>query len=123
VAIKVRLRPQRAEYLAAALAYGRPIEPDNNAVWSPNDAVVLAGAGLYAALRHGPRAYHGAVGRSFKADFHAAVEWVAAVLARTAEGKYEDHTGSLHASQVVVAGAWPIRTRPIPSPPVWPPCP
>jgi hypothetical protein len=99
VAIHVCLDKERIEYLTTALAYAQPIAPDNNAHWTPDDVIVLGGAGLYAALRHGPRAYRCASRAGFAADLNAAIGWVADELARAAEGGYDQDLRRRHASQ------------------------
>jgi hypothetical protein len=104
VTLEIDLSKARADYLTTALSYGRPIAPTNNAVWSPNDALVLAGAGLCAALRHGPRTYRSAPEADFAADLHEMIGRVAKALARAAEGDYDQDLEHRQASQRVVCG-------------------
>jgi hypothetical protein len=120
--MKIRLDRSRAEYLATALAHGRPIEPDSDAGWTANDALVLVGAGVYAALCYGPNAYRGASGQAFNADLYAAVAGVADALTKSVEGKDDDRPERPYASQGVVR-VWPAKTRPLPWPLNGPPTP
>jgi hypothetical protein len=108
VTLDFRLSKARAEYLTAALSYGRPIAPTNNETWSPDDVLTLAGAGLFAALRHGPRGYRCASEADFTADLHETIGRVAKALARAAEGAHDQGLEHRQASQCGGRMLWPV---------------
>jgi hypothetical protein len=102
MAIMIKFNKARAQYLLQCLAVGKPIQPQQ-AGWTGNDMLALAGACFFGAMSQGPASfwcreipanlapeYREAQEATFFNDLHAAVEFYGHLAMLVQDGAYDE---------------------------------
>jgi hypothetical protein len=98
--IAIQFDKSRAEHFLDALAHGKPITPGDGRGWTQFDMLMLAGACHFAALSHGPMAfhYHGvpasaehreADWNTFQGDLLGVINFYSQLTTAVKDGKYD----------------------------------